>query len=80
MRMVCSFKDEVIRPILHGGLEEEFREMFGSGGRSQLFAITEEAYKDVTLEVLNTIKVEHHFISFDRPYSRRFQLFGEQRS
>lgn len=43
-----------------------------------MFAIAEETYRDATLEVLSTIKMDHRWTSFDRASSIRFQLFGEQ--
>lgn len=53
--------------------------MLQAGSWSRAFSYKEKVYRDTTLEILATFKVDRGLVGFNRAGSIKFQLFGEQR-
>lgn len=86
-RAVCLLEDEVVWPIPYGRLAYSCLAwsqgggigMLQAGSWSRAFSYKEKVYRDTTLEILATFKVDRGLVGFNRAGSIKFQLFGEQR-
>ena len=61
------------------GLAQEVRELISTGAWPTLFDIPDEAYKELTLEVLSTFQIHRKQRGMDIPNLIQFRVVGELR-